>query len=115
MKNNILGLVLFLVSPFSYSAYQCEGLVESLNQNRNGEISLVSSEIYGDSDGRRICSLTETFDGVTAEVCRGWLPKLLAAKVSKTRITVQYNDSNTCATQPTWSGASAPYAFWEWF
>ena len=115
MKHNILGLILLLVSPFVYSAYQCEGLVESLNQNRSGDISLVASEIYGDSDGRRICSLTETFDGVTTEVCKGWLSKLLAAKVSKTRIAVQYDDSNTCATQPTWSGASSPNAFWELF
>lgn len=89
------------------------GVVKNLNQGRLGTVSLISPEIYGDNVGRKICSINENWKEVTPEVCKAWLSKLLSAKHAGKKIVVQYVDSSSCTSHPTWSSAYAPYAFWE--
>lgn len=93
--------------------YTCSGKVKNLNQNKDGTVSLISPDIYGSNIGRKICSLNENWRAVTPQVCNAWLSKLLMAKASGASIVVQYVDSASCTTQPDWSGANAPTAFWE--
>lgn len=114
MIRKIIGFSCIFFSSAASSAYQCQGMIETINQGRDGAISVVSTELFGDSEGRRICYLTDTWKEVSPEVCMGWLSKLLSVKATGTKMTVQYNDSGiACSGQATWDGAESPWALWE--
>lgn len=113
MKSPVFFLLCMLAGATQAADYICAGKVKHLNQGRSGRVSLISPDIYGGQAGRVVCSVTETWKAVDPEVCKGWLSKLLMAKAADKRIIVQYVDSHSCKTQPTWNDANAPYAFWE--
>jgi len=108
-----IASILTIVSGLASADYTCLGRIENLNQNRDGTVSLISQEIFGDTAGRKICSLNGDWKGVSPSVCKGWLSKLLTVKASGKKVTIQYVDNNNCTSQPSWSSASAPMAFWE--
>lgn len=81
--------VLIVCSSQVYAAsYQCSGIVKGINQNYTGTIYLISEEIYGNSVGRKICSLSAEWNGVSIETCNGWLAKLLSSEARNTPITI---------------------------
>jgi len=108
----ILLLGLFVSTPI-FADYTCIGKINNINQGRKGTISIISPDMFGDSYGRKICSLTEIWKGVNPEACKGWLSKLLVAKTSNKKLFVQYVDATSCKSQPSWSAANAPWAIWE--
>ena len=114
MKIKLLFLVLVLTaSKSAFSAYQCTGKIDGINQAYEGSVSLYSSSIYGDSTGRLICNLNVEWKSVSPETCKGWLSKLLSHKAMSEEITIQYADAySSCSEQPVWGGASHPWAFW---
>lgn len=114
MKIRYTFLLLILLSSGARADYGCTGEVLRINQARNGIISLISPEAYGDSKGRTLCSLGEEWKSVPIEACSGWLSKLLAARATGTKITIQYVDQHgSCSAQPEWGNAESPWAIWE--
>ena len=108
-----LALALMTTSNIVSAQYTCTGKIERINQGYNGNISVVSSSIYGDTQGRTICSLNAERNGVSIETCKGWLSKLLSHEARGVNITIQYNDATTsCDAQPAWSAAGNPWALW---
>jgi hypothetical protein len=113
--SKILLLVSILVSPCVSSAsdYTCRGGIDAISQSHSGAIALISKDIYGDNSGRMVCNLNDTWNGVSVEVCKGWLSKLLSVNAMSKDIIIQYVDELSCTTQPKWSAVGRPSAFWE--
>jgi hypothetical protein len=112
---NILFIALALGSNVAAAAeeYSCIGKIDHITQNYLGAIHVISNEIYGDSDPRKICSLTEVVNGVYIDVCKGWLSKLLAVNAASRKISFQYRDSMSCTTQPAFSASLLVYSIQE--
>ena len=97
----------------AHADYNCIGHVEQIATRGGGGVSLISTEMFGDGQGRDICSLQADWKGVTPSTCRGWLAQALAAKSSGSILRLQYVDGYTCPSQPQWTGASSPYAIFS--
>ena len=106
-------LLSLILSSATYADYTCSGKIKNINQGKTGTVSIISPEMYGNSDGRKICSVSETWKDVNPEACKAWLSKLFMAKASEKSLIVQYVDSASCTTHPTWSNAHAPWGIWE--
>ena len=105
------ALTLLLVSlSTAYAEYYCSGAVSHVSIAQNGRVSVISTEIFPDGEGRDVCNLYTPFKGVQTATCRGWLAILMAAQISKEPVTLCYIDTYTCSTQPTWDSASVPWA-----
>ena len=112
-----ITLVTIVLSMLSFNAssaaYTCTGQIDAINQGYDGSVSVLSVAIYGDGQGRKVCSLNELWKGVTVDTCKGWLSKLLSFEARNSDITIQYNGAVTsCATQPAWESAEAPWSMW---
>lgn len=91
-------------------AVDCTGTLTSINLSATGRVSITGT-IYSDLQGRDVCNLNAPYSGtVPTSVCRGWLSNLLMASATGKRVTIQYTNSNTCSSQPTWDTAPAPWA-----
>lgn len=103
---------LLLLAPLSSAhAYACQGKVSRVAVSQNGRISVISTEMFPDGQGRDVCNLYTESKGVQPAVCRGWLAMLMAAQVSNRTVTIQYADNTySCSSLPTWENALAPWA-----
>jgi hypothetical protein len=108
----IFTLSFFLLAMLStaYAEYYCSGALSHVSIAQNGRVSVTSTEIFPDGQGRDVCNLYTPFKGVETATCRGWLAMLMAAQLSKKSVTLCYTDTYSCSTQPTWDSASAPWA-----
>jgi hypothetical protein len=97
----------------AHAEYNCVGHVEQIATRGGGGVSLISTEMFGDGNGRDICSLQADWKGVTPSTCRGWVAQALAAKSSGSTLRIQYTDAYTCPSQPVWSSASSPWAIFS--
>ena len=101
------------ITNSAHAAYTCTGKIDAINQGHDGSVSITSTAMYGNSQGRKICDLSIEWNGVSPDTCKGWLSKLLSHEARSEEITLQYNDANTaCSDQPAWSSASKPWALW---
>jgi hypothetical protein len=102
------------ISVMANEPYSCTGQIDLINQAYEGSVSVVSNDLYHDPQaGRTICNLNQKYHEVTPVVCQAWLSKLLAAQSLGAKITIQYVDGyGSCAQQPAWSNANAPWSIW---
>jgi hypothetical protein len=109
----LLGAVLS-TAVIAEEQYTCTGQIDLINQAYEGSVAVVSNDLFHDPQaGRTICNLNQKYHEVTPVVCQAWLSKLLAAQSRGAKITIQYVDgSGSCAQQPAWSNASAPWSIW---
>ena len=111
MKKIQLGVFIILLTQECFAAYTCTGAVDNIQIGYDGTVSLISQGLYGNGQGRVICSTSQEWKGVPASSCKGWLSLLLSAHSTQKEIWVQYSDANTeCSQQPTWGNASRPNA-----
>lgn len=87
----VLMSLLFSLAPLSSAhAYACQGKVSRVAVSQNGRVSVISTEMFPDGQGRDVCNLYMESKGVQPAVCRGWLAVLMAAQVSNRTVTIQY-------------------------
>ncbi len=103
-------LVTFLFLFVSINAQaNCVGKVDRVQLTGAGAVELISTPLYGNTTGRRVCNLSTAWKGVTPEACRGWYALILASLAQDREIKMQYPAGETCATQPSWSDANPPH------
>lgn len=105
----IIFFVLAILSAPVLSTTICDGMVARVQLTREGNVEVISSQLYGNSDGRTVCNIHAEWKGVKPESCRGWYSLMLSSVAMKSKIRVQYSAGQTCAGQPSWSAANAPW------
>ncbi len=111
--------LLFFVASSNAGVYSCAGKVDAISQPYNGDVILISNQLFGNGVGRTICSLGGPYaraNTVQPDTCKAWLAKLIAAQARQASIVLQYNDTvagQTCASQQNWNDATVPWAIWE--
>lgn len=113
VKRAIAGasVLISIVSTSAHASYTCTGTVSNIAVAGSGRVSIVSTAIYGGSQGRDVCNLYTDFQGVSSATCKGWLAVLLTAQMSGRTVSIQYADSTySCTTHPAWDSALAPWA-----
>lgn len=119
------GMKYFVFTSLIFSScanagvYSCAGKVDAISQPYNGEVIIISNQLFGNGVGRTICNLTSTYNranSVNPETCKAWFAKLLSAQARQAPIVLQYNDTvsgQVCTAQPNWGDATVPWAVWE--
>lgn len=102
-------LLLLLVTVPVSASYTCVGKMDHFQITASGYVQVTSNEVYGDNIGRAVCNITASWKNVTTQTCKAWVAMLLAAEKSNTIVRIQYRDSLSCTTQPTWGDAEAPW------
>lgn len=87
----------------------CSGQVTRSLIYGNGDLMIVGS---WRSDYTKLCNVSDSWLGITADTCRSWHAMVESAKARQANVTVQYvNASHTCDTLPTYSAAPKPNYF----
>ncbi|WP_444942013.1 hypothetical protein ACJJI3_07450 [Microbulbifer sp. ZKSA004] len=106
---NILWISLLMTAVNASASSICEGEVDRVQLTRGGYVELISNELYGSSEGRRICNMSSSWNIVTPETCKGWYSLVLASIAQQSAIRIQYNEGGTCAEQPIWADSNSPW------
>ena len=118
MKKLIITLYFATLSlVVEASTLSCVGSVDAVNVNSDGGVAIISNDMFGDLNGRTICSLKDTDIGVPIDVCKSWVSQGLASYASGTKIRIAYLNSShsTCSDIPAWSSAELPRSFSNWY
>ncbi|XOF35202.1 MAG: hypothetical protein ACL93V_07930 [Candidatus Electrothrix sp. YB6] len=110
-----VALMVLMLAPLTvvHASFQCDGSVSRVGIAQTGRVSVVSTALFPDGEGRDVCNLYTPFKGVSVSTCRGWLGILMVAQVSNRSVSIQYtNDAYSCSTLPTWENALAPWAIY---
>lgn len=99
-------LTLSLVTPASASIYVCTGTVTYLGVWGDGTVTVSGPGglVYLD-----LCQLGGTTPQFSPDACKAAYAQLFAATITGQPATVDFNDSLTCTTQPTWTKWTSAY------
>lgn len=109
MKRMAVAALLLVMLPANAGAWvTCVGKVRDYQVGASGLVQVSSPNLWGDEQGRAICSVGEHWKGVHPETCKAWLQILSTARNGDSNIKIQYGDGPACNQIPTWGTASAP-------
>lgn len=92
MLRKFLVVLIFYIPICSHAITVCKGNIQSVSLNPNGDLLQFN---YG--YGTQIhCRFSETWNGVTPEMCSAMFSQLLAAQIAEKMIEVRYNDDFIC-------------------
>lgn len=100
-----LGLLLLTSASAHANPIWCTGTISHLWVDSGGIVQVLSS---WRQDHTAICSITNTWNAIPADLCRSWYALLLTARASGQRITTMYFHNSTCSTLPTYNSTPAP-------
>jgi hypothetical protein len=102
-----LTLALSTMSILSHagSAHWCTGTIEHTYLDKTGGLFIAATFLQNHT---KICDLNGMWKDVDAEICKGWMSQVLAAKLSKTTVTMFYPDITACNEIPTYGNAPSP-------
>lgn len=107
MKSSIFVVVLLsiaVIAPPAYAGmYSCTGTVTMLFINGSGGVVVQGP---GGLPPIGLCSVTSATTNFAVDACKAAYATLLAAKLSGQTAQVNFNDSLTCSTQPTWGNSN---------
>ena len=107
MKPLIFVVVLLSIAvialPSYAGTYACTGTVTMLFINGAGTVVVQGP---GGLPAIGLCSVTAATTNFAVDSCKTAYATLLAAKLSGQSATVNFNDSLTCSTQPTWGNSN---------
>ena len=113
MKSSIFVVVLLsiaVIAPPAYAGmYSCTGTVTMLFINGSGGVVVQGP---GGLPPIGLCSVTSATTNFAVDGCKTAYATLLAAKLSGQTAQVNFNDSLTCSTQPTW-GSTGYTSAWS--
>jgi hypothetical protein len=112
MKKYLALVVLFSITMIAIPAhanYICGGVLTQVGIINNGNIWVAGPG--GLPSGVFICQLGATSsNGFTPDSCKAAYATLLSAWLTGIQVSIYFNDSLTCATQPVWVGNTGLYA-----
>lgn len=95
LMKKIIYTFLLLISFSSYvNAYECTGKVNNVVINPAGIVTLS----FGNINWVYLCSVSESYNGVTPESCKAMFSLLIAAKLSDRNITMWFSDDSANCT-----------------
>ena len=93
-------VLLLLVSSDSFAVHTCQGVVQSVDLNGNGN---VHAQIEGMGQGNLFCSLTSDKGLIGMKVCEAMFSSLLAAYSSQKPVKLWFKiDTNTSCDKGNW-------------
>lgn len=108
MKRTIFLICLGLscaVSNAASAATICSGTISNTILYNDGQVSLRAS---WRNDYTTICNLKTTWQGITPDICAGWMAKLDAAVTFNKPVTAYYAADLACSALPTYGSSVAP-------
>jgi len=106
---SFLFLISFSLSPNVYATYSCSGVVKGVTIAPTGQ---VFAESIGSISWPRMCSVSETFNGVSPEACRAVFSTLLTAQATGKEVSLSFDDDaggGTCTSHPAWGALTGWY------
>lgn len=106
MKKYLCVVMLLLMAALSSAAqsiYSCTGSVTSIAVANDGTVEIVSFSAL--PAGFYLCQIgvASSGNGWTNESCKAAYATLMAARLSGQQVTIWFNDTLTCSTQPTFN------------
>ena len=107
MKKLSLIFFVMLFSNTSMAYHFCKGTIIDVWLDEYGKLYINGSWRNGHT---QICDIDSIWNGMSVEVCKGWLSLSTAAQISKADVIVRYDDEDTesCSTLPTYGNAPKP-------
>lgn len=107
MKHLLCILLVMLVANIPAKAYYtCTGPVTGLSLSNGGVVTI--SGFNGIVDGY-LCQIGASANNVSSDTCKAMYARLLIAEATGKSLTLYFNDSLTCSTQPNWGWLSGFY------
>ena len=107
MKRILCLLAVMLVANLPAMAYYtCTGPVTGVSLQNTGIVWV--SGFNGIVDGG-VCQIGATANGISSDTCKAIYARLLLAEVTGRPLTMYFNDSLTCTTQPSWAYMTGLY------
>lgn len=107
MKYIFCVLLIVLVANIPAMAYYtCTGPVTGLSISNGGVVTV--SGFNGIVDGE-ICQIGASANGISSDTCKAMYARLLIAETTGKSLTMYFNDSLTCSTQPSWQYLTGMY------
>lgn len=104
-----LILIGLLSSSTIIQANSCIGKVDRVQLTGSGDVELISKDLYGEDTGKKLCEFSNSWKGVTPEVCRGWYSLILTTIAQSSELKIQYTDELVCSDVKDWGYAEAPH------
>lgn len=102
----VLVFIFVVLFSVNVSAFvNCFGKINNVYLSKSGHLVVHTTWKNGYA---AVCSMTETWKGVSAEVCKGWLSIAQTAQVSKMETVMQYGSLNACSDVQDYTSAEAP-------
>lgn len=113
MNKKIIVLFSALVASSSWADRFCYGELDRIGVGQwNESVYIYSSDLFGgNNDGRTLCSLSQTHNGISPSFCEKWLSFLTTSLHSKAKLEFDYGKDNTekaCNERLTWDSYIAP-------
>lgn len=83
----------------------CTGKISNMYVHSSGSVVIYSS---WRGNHTAICSIKDEWEGISVDVCKGWMSLIQTALVTKNDMTINYNIEETCSTLPTYGSSPAP-------
>ncbi len=105
----IFFFILTVSSTAHAATITCKGTVAEIETLYTGIVRLNVSG-SGVSNKAYFCSVKSEWKGISAEVCKSWVSKAIAARVSGKPVEITYLNSSSCSSLPINSASTAPYS-----
>ncbi|MBT2134661.1 hypothetical protein KK137_09975 [Croceibacterium sp. LX-88] len=92
-------------SSSAFAATSCSGTISNSILYNDGQVSVRAS---WRNDYTTICNLKSTWQGITPDICAGWLAKVDAAVTFNKPVTAYYAADLVCSALPTYGSSVAP-------
>lgn len=100
----IIFLSIFATSSSSFAIVNCTGTIQSSYFSNSGDVVIYPS---WSNKYHKVCNVNSEWKSVSAETCKTWTSVIIAAKLAKGPIRIQYGSENTCDV-PEYAAAPAP-------
>jgi hypothetical protein len=98
-------LSISVANPALAAPQWCGGKIERMFHDAGGVVFIFPTFR---NDWIAICNVNAAWQGVTPEVCRGWLSETLSVILGDKSVTIFYSDVPSCEAIPYYSLAPAP-------
>jgi hypothetical protein len=112
MRKYILAMMLLSMAlaaaPAHAANYFCTGNLNWVSMGADGTVWVAGPG--GLPNAVNLCNVNTTAsNNVQPQVCKSWYALLLAADLAGQQVGIDFSDSLTCSTQPTWTGPASVY------
>ncbi len=98
-------LAILFSNPSFAGAQWCKGTISHTYLAKDGTLYILGS---WRKDHTAVCSVSQTRDGVSVDVCKSWLSMIITGKTTKMPMIVYYGNVPSCTEIPRYGDAPGP-------